>query len=137
MHQENDTAPFIDEMKDLKLRFKNAIINSKLLSYFDKLDLIEENNLALINSWVLNINELIPNVLILYPIIKDVKYYDGWNFNRSENITFDSFAERIWERLIDLDLIPEEQEEVMREFIAKDFYEYFLKTDKIGFCFDW
>jgi hypothetical protein len=137
MSSDKQVDAIIEKLNDKKSELKIAIINSKLLSYFDKLDLIEENNLALINSWVLDINELIPNVLILYPIIKDVKYYDGWNFNRSENITFDYFAERIWERLIDLDLIPEEQEEVMREFIAKDFYEYFLKTDKIGFCFDW
>lgn len=136
MSTDKQVDSIIEELKILKAELKNAILGSKLLSYFDKLDLIRANNLASVYDWTMDIEELIPNVIEKYPLIKAIEYYDGWYFNRGTDIYFDYFAQRIWERLIDLELISEE-EEMIKEFIAMDFYEHYLKTNKIGFCYDW
>ena len=138
MSADNQVDFIIEGLKNIKAELKDAILGSKLLSYFDKLDLIENNDLSTIHSWSINIEELIPNVIKKYPTIKEIDYgYYGWHFSRGSNIYFTYFTERIWEQLIDWELISEEEEEAVKEFIAMDFYEHFLKTNKIGFCYDW
>jgi hypothetical protein len=140
MYQENDIAPFIDEMKDLKLRFKNAIINSNIYtSYTDKLDLVSTHDIGKLKTSVINIEDLIPKTLKKYPVLKRNETYYEFNYEKYESISFSEFSQRLCDYLIDEEEFDydDEKHDEAKEFISQELYEYYLKTDIIEFRYDW
>lgn len=140
MHQEDDINPFIDEMKDLKLRFKNAVINSNTYtSYADKLDLVCTHGIGNANGRFAGPNNLIPKTLNKYSVLKSNETYYDFGYEKYQNIQLAHFAEMLVDNLVDEDEFDNEDKESKEalEFISQELFEYYLKTDIIAFNYDW
>lgn len=136
MHQEDDINPFIDEMKDLKLRFKNAIINSNTYtSYADKLDLVCTHDIGKVDWGVIELDELIPKTLEEYSILKKYNNYDYFYYDRHQIISFNHLADSLVNKIINSKLTSKNKE--IEELISQELFEYYLKTDIIAFNYDW
>lgn len=140
MDQEDDINPFIDEMKDLKLRFKKAIINSNTYtSYADKLDLVCTHGIGNANGRFTEPNNLIPKTLNKYSVLKRNETYYDFGYEKYQNIQLAHFAEILVDNLVDNDEFENGDvafKEAL-EFVSQELFEYYLKTDIIAFNYDW
>lgn len=141
MHQEDDIISFIDEMKDLKLRFKNAIINSNTYtSYVNKLSLVCNYDIGITKTSYIEIKELIPKTILKYPsLFKNKETYYDFNYEKYESISLSEFSDRLRNYLVDENEFDygDDRYKEAREFISQELFEYYLKTDIIEFNYDW
>lgn len=134
MNNQKEIVRLIAEVINTKEELEQKIIECTHHNYRQKIDLLVGNNLGFIEWCIQEVEDIIPKTIEKYPHLKKKENYRDYGYEKYQTIYLHSFVENIIE---DFDYLNIEISEEDEEEIAKEVFDYIVKTNIIGFKYDW
>lgn len=134
MSSDNRVDGIIEALKDIKLELKIAIVNSKLLSYLEKIHLLVKHKLGDVEWCIQEVEDIIPKTIEKYQHLRKKGNYMDYGYEKYQTIYLDTFAENLIE---DFDYLKIDISEEDKEEIVEEVFYYIRRTSIIGFKYDW